>query len=122
MSWDEEILAKFPDQLSELSYIECDEGWRLLIVDMIEKIVAIEAFIDKQSYMPIKFVQIKSKFGELRAYYEGGFFTEDGKYSSVDAISYVIAQAEKFSRTICIHCSKSKEQGKNCEYCKLPRY
>lgn len=86
--------------------IECGDGWYDIISSVCWVIAEHENnknYRDDQTYYPIKFDQIKEKFGGLRIYYSGGD----------DYISGTIRMAEEMSYKICEVCGQKGQPNKN---------
>lgn len=92
------LLEKYPDLLDSLNYgFECSDGWYYLIDNMLGQIIWHLKY--KENIEPVKFVQIKKKFGGLRAYFDGGD----------DYIRGVVDLAESLSFSICDICGNAGE-------------
>ncbi len=79
-AWQEELKAKYPDMLSQLICFEHDEGWRGILEELFDSIQRFEAVANIEDYEPVRFVQIKEKWGTLRIYYDGGYSEMVQKY------------------------------------------
>jgi len=72
----------------------------------------------KSDYVPVKFDQIKEKFGGLRIYYSGGD----------DCVNGMVAMAATMSYKICESCGERGEPNKNgwivtlCDKCRNKTY
>jgi hypothetical protein len=86
------LKEKYPELLEEIFEIEFEDGWYKLIDELLEKIDAY--LIDYPDVDKIKFVQLKEKFGGLRAYVYGGD----------DSTHRMIRDTEEASRTTCESC------------------
>jgi hypothetical protein len=78
---------------------DCDDGWFKILDDLCEKL---------KDY-PIEFVQIKEKYGTLRAYYTFNL-TDERKDLDVnkvdDSVWDIICDAEKLSAKTCEVCGE----------------
>lgn len=103
-AWDQVLIKQFPKLLVDLSSMECGKGWKNLLVGMFMNVIRAESQLtDHPSYIPVRFVQIKEKFGGLRAYYEGGYFPD----GITKPIASIVAQAETESMTTCDVCGST---------------
>lgn len=97
----DKLIQKYPHQFKGLNYIECDDGW----YDLLDKLCyLVQNELSRRIALkePLEYfcwIQIKEKFGGLRAYAGG----------SNDYIQGLIAMAESMSYNICEH---SGEKGK----------
>jgi hypothetical protein len=67
--------------------LECEDGWFQIIWGMCEKLEKFNS--------PVRFMQVKEKYGTLRVYYSG-------IWSDID--EEIIEQTEKLSETTCEIC------------------
>ena len=103
--WCESIRKRFPTLLGDLAGIECPAGWETMIEQMCLDILKYEAFlVDNTNYTPVRFVQIKEKFGYLRAYHDGGTINND---IFISIIPTVIRQYEDISASVCNVCGST---------------
>lgn len=88
--------------------IECNDGWHDLLSSVCWRIFQHEKNIAERirvrneagkendqsdlDYIPVKFDQIKEKFGGIRIYYSGGDDYVDGVVSLADEMSYKICE------------------------------
>lgn len=94
----DDLRTKYPALYGQLSHFECGDGWYQILDNLSKEIV--EILEKNPSLEPPKFVQIKEKFGTLRAYYDGDH-----------SFDRLISKAEKLSEHICEACGKpGKEQ------------
>lgn len=101
IEWQEELRSKYPELLAKLSYFEHGPGWQNLLINMFEKIKRqdIMAKSADPEYVLTEFVQIKEKFGTLRAYCDGG-----------DSVIYtIINAAEDLSANTCEECGTTEK-------------
>lgn len=133
--------SKSPQESCMAFGIECGNGWYDIISALCwrikqyeDNIKARERFREKQNndiqqnfgiaiegdgqdYFPVKFDQIKEKFGGLRIYYSGGD----------DYISGAVDMVEEISYKICEVCGQKGKPNKGgwittlCESCKTPK-
>jgi hypothetical protein len=113
-----QLFEKYPDLFSNRTKspmqspmcfgIECNNGWYELIssvcwrISQHEKNIAdrirIRSENDKPNdqsdldYVPVKFDQVKEKYGGLRIYYSGGDDYVDGVVSMAESFSYKICE------------------------------
>jgi hypothetical protein len=76
--------------------IECGDGWYDILSALCWEIAQHErniAAAPVEDYQPVKFDQIKEKFGGLRVYYDGGDEFVRGLVCMADAMSYKICEA-----------------------------
>jgi hypothetical protein len=66
--WQEKLKQDYPKLLKRIAYFEHSSGWEKLLRNLFDNIVGYEK-ITKSDYIPTYFVQIKQKFGTLRAYF-----------------------------------------------------
>jgi len=93
--WQENLLKDYPNLLKRISLFEHNSGWERLLRDLFDGIVNYETTADPD-YIPVYFVQIKEKFGTLRAYFEGGN----------QEIIKMVDEAERISGETCEFCGK----------------
>jgi hypothetical protein len=72
--------------------IECNNGWYELLSSVCWRISQHEKNISDPHYIPVKFDQIKEKFGGIRIYYTGGDDYVRGVVSLADEMSYKICE------------------------------
>jgi len=91
------VKEQYPFLLKRMHSVEIDWGWCSLLRNLFEEIVRREQLIrgTQPDYMPVEFVQIKEKFGGLRAYCDGG---------NDDGIRFLIRSAEDKAYSVCEHC------------------
>jgi hypothetical protein len=98
--------------------IECNDGWYELLSSICWRIFQHEENISERiavrnkfdtpndqsdlDYVPVKFDQIKEKFGGLRIYYSGGD----------DYVEGIISMAEEYSYKVCEVCGNSGKPNK----------
>jgi hypothetical protein len=138
----DELFQKYPDLFSNKDKdiktscmawgIECGNGWFDIIsllcfmINQHEKNIIsqkewkqkqntnIEEEVDEPEYFPVKFDQIKEKFGGLRIYFTGGD----------EYIEGLVSMAESFSYKICEVCGNSGKPNKDgwittlCDSCR----
>jgi hypothetical protein len=100
-SWDT-LYEEYPDLFSNrlksrrescMSFgIECGLGWYELISSVCWRIFQHDKNIADRNYIPVKFDQIKEKFGGLRLYYSGGDDYVRGLVSLAEELSYKICE------------------------------
>lgn len=85
------ILEKFPDQFKSSKKFYCQDGWFKLLYTLCE---IIEYRIEQKKELKSTFdwIQIKEKFGGLRAYYNGGDDFIGGAVSMAENMSYNICE------------------------------
>ena len=110
--------------------IECNDGWYELLSSICWRIFQHEENISERiavrnkfdtpndqsdlDYVPVKFDQIKEKFGGLRIYYSGGD----------DYVEGIISMAEEYSYKVCEVCGNSGKPNKGgwittlCDSCR----
>lgn len=93
LNLEKSLKEKYPDLLEEITEFCHDDGWYKLLDELLEKIEAYS--IDYPDVDKVKFIQIKEKFGGLRAYCYGGDESTDK----------MIREVEEKSRSICETCS-----------------
>lgn len=95
------LKSKFPQLLADMDYLDVGDGWGSIIENMCfliqndYKLKSMENPLTKQP----KFVQIKQKFGGLRAYLE---YSSQNEYANA-----VIDMAEKMSCCTCEFCGNA---------------
>lgn len=88
------LVSKYPEQFTLTQYIECYDGW----YDLLDKLCcAIQSHINyrKKAEEPLdhfQWLQIKEKFGGLRAYADGGDSYIRGLITMAENISYSICE------------------------------
>jgi hypothetical protein len=109
----DQLIEKYPQLFSHYQFLECDDGWYDLIDRLSWQIDQHCKWKDKveqededkeQEEERIYFVQIKEKFGTLRAYLN----------QQDECISGLVSMAESISATICEVCGekgKSRKSG-----------
>ena len=97
---DSKLIEKYPKILSKLGYTECSDGW----YDVIDVLCnQIQSYIDhKVKYsemsdedkeaLQVVAVQVKTKFGGLRFYSNGGDDITDGMIRMAEGISYRVCE------------------------------
>lgn len=135
-----QLYGKYPDLFSNRNKsprescmawgIECNNGWYELLASVCWKIFQYERNIADRirirnqnaitndepdlEYIPVKFDQIKEKYGGLRVYYSGGD----------NYIRGVVSMAEEYSYKVCGVCGNSGKPNKGgwittlCESCR----
>ena len=134
-----ELYEKYPDLFSNrdkspmescMSWgIECNDGWYELLSSVCWRISQHEKNIEDRKriladqpekikeeleYFPVKFDQIKEKYGGLRIYFSGGD----------DYVEGVVSMAEEFSYKVCEVCGNAGKPNKGgwittlCENCR----
>lgn len=97
--------------------IECGNGWFSIIESVCNTIHQYEEFKKDTQYHPVKFDQVKEKYGGLRIYFSGGDEYVEG----------IISMAEAMSYKICEICSNKGETNKGgwistlCEDCRIKK-
>lgn len=102
--------------------IECNSGWLEIISKVCFEIEQHEKNVTNEKgprynkdYQPVRFDQVKQKFGGLRIYYSGGD----------DYVSGIIHMAEAMSYSICEDCGNKGKPNKSgwistlCENCRV---
>lgn len=97
------IIGLFPDLFDEGFTFECGSGWGDLILNVC---VSVRDYCEKEGIPPLKFSQIKEKFGLLRIYI-GGHPTIE-VYRTID-------KYESMSGSVCEFCG---EPGSRTDYSK----
>lgn len=112
----QDIIEKYPNLFENeknkdsktpisLFSIECNLGWYDLINNVCHAIDQHEKNIftkNNTDYEPVKFTQVKEKFGGLRIYYTGGD----------DFVEGLVYMAESFSYNICEVCGNKGKVNK----------
>ena len=104
-------------------------GWSKLFEDLLENIRRREVYLDYQTdkpleeYIPVRIVQVKQKFGDLRFYYDGG---------NDNIILSIVVEAENIASKTCEFCGIMNEDvakksifrwvNTTCNECFLERY
>ena len=112
---EQKLKDKYPQLLDSLPYFECGDGWYNILSNMCFRI---QQSIDKRSkdnpeLLEFRFVQIKEKFGGLRAYTQGY-----DEYANA-----IIDMAESMAAVTCETCGspgKTRNPGwyaVRCENC-----
>ena len=113
--------------------IECNNGWYELLSSLCWRIFQHEKNIEDRkriladqpekikeelSYFPVKFDQVKEKYGGLRVYFTGGDDYVDG----------IVSMAEEYSYKVCEVCGNSGKPNKGgwittlCDSCRSMTY
>ena len=109
----DEIMKKYPKLFSNLSYVECADGWADLIDQVSHRIHIINNSYESEKD-GVFAAQIKEKFGGLRYYID----TEGVAKHDHEQIKAFISEAEKISYSICTGCGKTKDEKiKRCTNC-----
>ncbi len=135
-----QLYGKYPDLFSNRNKsprescmawgIECNNGWYELLGSVCWKIFQYERNIADRirirnqnaitndepdlEYIPVKFDQIKEKYGGLRVYYSGGD----------DYVRGVVSMAEEYSYKVCEKCGNAGKVNKGgwittlCDSCR----
>jgi len=119
-----QLYEKYPDLFSNKNKsrrescmargIECNNGWYELLGSVCWRIFQHDRNIADPEYIPVKFDQIKEKYGGLRVYYSGGD----------DYVRGIISMAEEYSYKVCGVCGNAKKPNKGgwittlCESCR----
>jgi hypothetical protein len=99
--WCENIRKRHSRLLGKLAQLECPSGWEIMIDQLCLDIIKHEVFFSENpDYTPVNFVQIKEKFGGLRAYYEGGKI----KNEYIEMIRIIVRKYEDISTEVCSFC------------------
>lgn len=85
-----EIFGVYPEVCAQLKVIECGNGWKKILIDLLTA-------IREKEISDFTFVQIKEKFGLLRIYYDGPPNQE---------LDILIQNAEFSSASICEACGE----------------
>lgn len=96
---EETLRAAFPAMLEEVIIIECGDGWYTLLQSLFNSLqhyVETEAHFHR-SVTPIRFYEIKQKFGGLRLQFRGGDNRVHG----------IVTSAGRFSSYICENCGSA---------------
>jgi hypothetical protein len=125
-----QLFEKYPDLFSNRTKspmqspmcfgIECNNGWHELISSVCWRISQHEKNISERirirteagkpndqsdlDYVPVKFDQVKEKYGGLRIYYSGGDDYVDGVVSMADEYSYKVCE-------VCGNAGKPNKDG-----------
>jgi hypothetical protein len=104
--------------------VECGDGWYEIISNLCYEINQHENNLKNQKklseYYPVRFDQIKEKFGGLRVYYSGGDDFVHGVASMAEAISYKTCELcgdkgkpnkEGWISTLCEKCNNKRISG-----------
>ena len=116
--WFESMKEKYPYMLKRLYGVDVGKGWYTLLENLFEEIERREKVIESEGklkiitaeeyqgvedyhkiYVPLQFVQIKEKFGGLRAYAD---------YGSDNGIQSLIEKAELQSYKVCEDCGTTE--------------
>lgn len=131
------LFEKYPDLFSNKDKdimhscmawgIECNNGWYDIISSVCWRIKQHEDNIKwqteykqktepdyKSEYFPVKFDQIKEKYGGLRMYFSGGDEYVGGLISMAEAVSYKICE-------VCGNKGESNKQGWISTLCEIHR-
>lgn len=102
--WLLEVKEQYPFMLKRILHVEIDWGWCRLLGNLFEEITRRELLIagTQPDYQLVEFVQIKEKFGALRAYCDGG---DEG------GVRLLIRSAEDKSYGVCEHCGTDVNSG-----------
>lgn len=106
---EETFRADYP-RLTNNVYFAVDDGWYDLLRDMFAEVeyeVKSRNIVDE-----VSFVQIKEKFGGLRAYFEINQCA-DGDY---EALTQVVSKYEKQSMTVCEICGAAARRSQKGGY------
>jgi hypothetical protein len=134
-----QLYEKYPDLFSNrnksprescMSFgIECNNGWYELLASVCWRVSQHEKNIEDRKriladqpekikaeleYSPVKFDQVKEKYGGLRIYFSGGDDYVDG----------IVSMAEEYSYKVCEVCGNSGKPNKGgwittlCENCR----
>lgn len=88
-AWQLPIFTRYERLLSKIRHMECSSGWEALLTALFNKLEAYEETKkNDEAYEPVYFVQIKEKFGGLRAYHEGGDVVTQGYVTDAEDASY----------------------------------
>lgn len=80
----EELRNKYPDMFTERFWFECGDGWYNILFSLLWRINKHEEHVRSNNayrvkhgqnpveYQKVKIIQVKSKFGTLRFYIDGG--------------------------------------------------
>jgi hypothetical protein len=88
-----QLKEKYPQQFSQLKYIECGDGW----YDLLDKLCniiqnRIDFNLKQGNESNFYWAQIKEKFGGLRAYCYGADEYMSGAISMAETMSYMICE------------------------------
>jgi len=119
-----QLYEKYPDLFSNKNKsrrescmargIECNNGWYELLGSVCWRIFQHDRNIADPEYIPVKFDQIKEKYGGLRVYYSGGD----------NYVRGIISMAEEYSYKVCGVCGNAGKPNKGgwittlCESCR----
>ena len=119
-----QLYEKYPDLFSNRNKsrrescmargIECNNGWYELLGSVCWRIFQHDRNIADPEYIPVKFDQIKEKYGGLRVYYSGGD----------NYVRGIISMAEEYSYKVCGVCGNAGKPNKGgwittlCESCR----
>jgi hypothetical protein len=108
------LYDRYPDLFSnkEKSYtescmawgIDCGDGWYHILDSLCGLIIRHEQQINPDQYYPVRFDQVKEKYGGLRVYFSGGDEYISGLIDMAEATSYKTCE-------VCGDAGKSNEQG-----------
>lgn len=80
---------KYPEQYKHIRFIECGDGW----YDLLESLSStIQYHLNSKKEIKFFWLQLKEKFGGLRAYAEGADDYIFGAISMAEAMSYRICE------------------------------
>ena len=99
------LKEKYPQLLEKVAYFECDNGWYDVIDQMcylVDDDAKVQRRLNAEFESPY-FVQIKEKFGVMRAY----------AYDSNDYARGVIAMSEAMTRRTCEACGSIGKERNN---------
>lgn len=97
---DSALVEKYPKILGTLGYTECSDGW-YDIIDVLcsgiqryidHKVKYSELTEEEKEALQVVAVQVKTKFGGLRFYVNGGDDTIDGMIRMAESISYRVCE------------------------------
>lgn len=92
--FEKKLKETFPSVLKKVRYIECKDGWYNLIYSACLLVQAENTRNEEKNLPKFEFVQIKEKFGTLRAYMSG----------TNDYCRGVVSNAEYLSGITCEEC------------------
>lgn len=84
--------------------IECGDGWYEILDGLCNLILQHEQQMDLDQYYPVKFDQVKEKYGGLRVYFSGGDDYIEGLVDMTESISYKTCE-------VCGNAGKSNKEG-----------
>lgn len=99
------LKEKYPQLLEKIAYFECDNGWYDVIDQMcylVDSDAEVQRRLNAEFEAPY-FVQIKEKFGSMRAYI----------YNYNDYARGVIAMSEAMTRRTCETCGSTGKERNN---------